>query len=51
MTMQISVPAASSRASSACECVPRFNWTIAFAICLAAALVGIEAWQMWHVRD
>ena len=25
--------------------------TIAFAMFLSAALVGIEAWQMWHVRD
>src|SRR5450756_806317 len=25
--------------------------TIAFALCLSAALVGIEAWQMWHVRE
>jgi diguanylate cyclase (GGDEF)-like protein len=49
--MQISVPAAAASRASSCECVPRFNWTIAFAICLAAALVGIEAWQMWHVRD
>jgi diguanylate cyclase (GGDEF)-like protein len=28
-----------------------FSWTIAFALCLSAALVGIEAWQMWHVRE
>ena len=27
------------------------SWTIAFALCLSAALVGIEAWQMWHVRE
>jgi diguanylate cyclase (GGDEF)-like protein len=27
------------------------SWTIAFAICLSMALVGIEAWQMWHVRE
>jgi hypothetical protein len=25
--------------------------TIAFALFLSAALVGIEIWQMWHVRD
>jgi diguanylate cyclase (GGDEF)-like protein len=27
------------------------TWTIAFALCLAAGLVGIEAWQLWHARD
>ena len=27
------------------------SWTIAFALCLSAALVGIEAWQIWHVRE
>jgi diguanylate cyclase (GGDEF)-like protein len=32
----------------------RLSWlsrTIVFALCLSAALVGIEAWQMWHVRE
>jgi diguanylate cyclase (GGDEF)-like protein len=27
------------------------NWTMAFAVCLSAALVGIETWQMWRVRE
>jgi diguanylate cyclase (GGDEF)-like protein len=36
---------------SACGCTPRFNWTIAFAVCLSVALVGIETWQMWHARE
>jgi hypothetical protein len=27
------------------------SWTIAFALCLSTALIGIEAWQMWHVRE
>jgi diguanylate cyclase (GGDEF)-like protein len=27
------------------------SWTIGFALCLSAALIGIEAWQMWHVRE
>jgi diguanylate cyclase (GGDEF)-like protein len=27
------------------------SWTVAFALCLSAALVGIESWQMWHVRE
>ena len=30
---------------------PWLSWTIAFAVFLSAALVGIETWQMWHVRD
>jgi diguanylate cyclase (GGDEF)-like protein len=32
----------------------RATWlsgTIAFALCLAAALIGIEVWQMWHARE
>ena len=28
-----------------------FNRTVAFALGLSAALLGIEAWQMWHARD
>ena len=27
------------------------SWTIVFALCLSAALIGIESWQMWHVRE
>jgi len=27
------------------------TWTMAFALCLSVALVGIEAWQMWQLRD
>ncbi len=27
------------------------SWTIAFALCVGAALIGIEAWQMWHARE
>jgi diguanylate cyclase (GGDEF)-like protein len=27
------------------------SWTMTFALCLSAALVGIETWQMWHVRE
>jgi diguanylate cyclase (GGDEF)-like protein len=30
---------------------PWLSWTIALALCLSSALVGIEAWQMWHVRE
>ena len=32
----------------------RTTWlsgTIAFALCLAAALIGIEVWQMWQARE
>ena len=28
-----------------------WSWTIAFALFLSAALVGIEGWQIWHVRE
>jgi diguanylate cyclase (GGDEF)-like protein len=31
--------------------LPWLSWTIAFAAGLSAALVGIEIWQMSHVRD
>ena len=27
------------------------SWTIGFSLCLSAALIGIEGWQMWHVRE
>ena len=50
--MQIIARAAASR--KAISTFPRstwLSWTIAFALCLSAALVGIEAWQMWHVRE
>jgi hypothetical protein len=30
---------------------PWLSWTIVLALCLSSALVGIEAWQMWHVRE
>jgi diguanylate cyclase (GGDEF)-like protein len=52
MTAQL---AANSRVSF--RAIPAFqrsswlSWTIAFAFCLSAALIGIEAWQMWHVRE
>jgi diguanylate cyclase (GGDEF)-like protein len=48
-------PAAHSSVSQ--TAIPSFlrsywlSWTIAFALCLSAALVGIEAWQMWHMRE
>ena len=46
-----------SRASVSRKTIPPFlrsfwlSWTIALAICLSSALVGIETWQMWHVRE
>jgi hypothetical protein len=45
------------RASVSRKTIPPFlrsfwlSWTIALAICLSSALVGIETWQMWHVRE
>jgi diguanylate cyclase (GGDEF)-like protein len=51
MTMQI------ARAPVASKTIPAFqrwswlSWTIFFAFCLSAALVGIESWQMWRVRE
>jgi diguanylate cyclase (GGDEF)-like protein len=30
---------------------PWLSWTIALAFCFSAALIGIEAWQLWEVHD
>ena len=30
---------------------PWLAWTVAFALCLSVAVVGIETWQMWQVRE
>jgi diguanylate cyclase (GGDEF)-like protein len=30
---------------------PWLSWIIALAICFSAALIGIEAWQLWQVHD
>jgi diguanylate cyclase (GGDEF)-like protein len=51
MTRQIAHPPVSSTTIPA---FLRSSWlsrTIAFALCLSAPLVGIEAWQMWHGRE
>ena len=51
MTFVLTAP---SSISSRPQPLPRgrwLSWTIVFALFLSAALVGIEAWQMWHVRD
>src|SRR6202051_597263 len=51
MTMQIAHAPVSSKTIPALPRSSWLRWTIAFALCLSAALVGIEAWQMWHVRE
>ncbi|HEX5212795.1 MAG TPA: diguanylate cyclase [Pseudolabrys sp.] len=51
MTLLLTAP---SVVSSRPRPLPRgrwLSWTIVFALFLSAALVGIETWQMWHVRD
>ena len=51
MTLLLTAP---SSVSSRPRPLPRghwLSWTIVFALFLSAALVGIETWQMWHVRD
>ncbi|HUI95626.1 MAG TPA: diguanylate cyclase [Xanthobacteraceae bacterium] len=44
-------PATISSSRSAAPRARWLNWTIAFALCLSAGLIGIETWQMWHVRE
>src|SRR5215831_1085206 len=52
MSLQLSSPVpASSPAASTFARAPWFSRTIAFVLCLSLALVGIETWQMWHVRE
>src|SRR5215831_16959882 len=51
MTLLLTAP---SSVSSSSRLLPRgrwLSWTIIFALFLSAALVGIESWQMWHVRE
>ena len=50
MTTQIAHAPVSSKTIPAFPRLSWLSWTIAFALCLSAALIGIEAWQMWHVR-
>src|SRR5262245_14223415 len=50
MGLQISSVLAARRAPPAFARLSRLN-TAAFALCLSLALVGIEAWQMWHARE
>jgi diguanylate cyclase (GGDEF)-like protein len=40
-----------SRMTSTFQRSSWLSWTIAFALCLSATLIGIEGWQMWHVRE
>jgi len=52
MTMPFAAAApASSRPQSSFPRSSWLSWTTAFALCLSAALIGIESWQMWHVRQ
>ena len=51
MTRQITHAPVSPKITPAFLRSSWLSWTIAFALCLSAALVGIEAWQMWHVRE
>src|ERR1700730_11195790 len=51
MTMQFSQISVSQKTIPPFLRSPRLSWTIALALCLSSALVGIEAWQMWHVRE
>jgi len=51
MTRQIAHPPVSSTTIPAFLRSSWLSGTIAFALCLSAALVGIEAWQMWHGRE
>jgi diguanylate cyclase (GGDEF)-like protein len=51
MTRQIAHPPVSSNTIPAFLRSSWLSGTIAFALCLSAALVGIEAWQMWHGRE
>ena len=52
MSLQLATtPPASSRTAPTFLRSSWLSWTIAFALCLSAALIGIEGWQMWHVRE
>src|ERR1700730_9400422 len=51
MIMQIAHAPVSSKTIPAFPRLSCLSWTIAFALCLSAALIGIEAWQIWHVRE
>jgi diguanylate cyclase (GGDEF)-like protein len=51
MTGQIAHPPVSSKITPAFLRSSWLSWTIALALFLSLALVGIEVWQMWHVRE
>jgi diguanylate cyclase (GGDEF)-like protein len=52
MTIQLTATSpVLSRTTSTFRRSSWLSWTIAFALCLSAALIGIEGWQMWHVRE
>jgi diguanylate cyclase (GGDEF)-like protein len=50
MSVLSSTPA-SSRMPATFARAPWLTWTVAFALCLSVAVVGIETWQMWQVRE
>src|SRR5476651_222797 len=52
MTIQLAAPSpVTSPTTSPSLRSSWLSWTIAFALCLSGALIGIEGWQMWHVRE
>src|ERR1700735_2168517 len=51
MTMQFSQASVSQKTIPPFLRSPWLSWTIALALCLSSALIGIEPWQMWHVRE
>jgi diguanylate cyclase (GGDEF)-like protein len=51
MTTQLTHSAVSKKTTPPFFCSSWPSWTIAFALCLSVALVGVEAWQMWRVRE
>ena len=51
MSLLLTAPTIASSRPRPLPSVRWLSWTIAFALFLSAALVGIEGWQMWHVRE
>ena len=51
MSLLLNTPSIVSSPPRSFPSVRWLSWTIALALFLSAALVGIEGWQMWHVRE
>jgi len=51
MNLRVSSLSASLRMPGTLARTSWLTWTMAFALCLSVALVGIEAWQMWQLRE